>query len=194
MPELAEWDSFYVITGSAAGTLIGLQFVVMTLVAGRPLFRAADAGPAWATPQIVHFSVALLLSALMRAAWHAITPVMALCGLIGFGGVVYMAIVGIRLRKQRTYGPDREDWVFHFLLPLLAYLVLALSAAATFLRVDRALFGIAAPTLLLVFIGIHNTWDSISFMAYARIPDPNGKPEQDNESDNETPRSKSRGF
>jgi len=30
MRELAEWDSFYVIVGSAAGALIGLQFVVMT--------------------------------------------------------------------------------------------------------------------------------------------------------------------
>jgi len=123
-----------------------------TLVAGRPLFRAADAGPPWATPQIVHFSIALLLSALMRAAWHAITPVMALCSLIGFGGVVYMAVAGIRLGKQKTYGPDRDDRVFHFLLPLLACLVLALSAVATYLRVDGALFGIAAPTLLLVFI------------------------------------------
>ena len=33
MAELAGWDSLYVIVGSAAGALIGLQFVVMTLVA-----------------------------------------------------------------------------------------------------------------------------------------------------------------
>ena len=37
MAELGAWDSFYVIVGSAAGALIGLQFVVMTLVAARPL-------------------------------------------------------------------------------------------------------------------------------------------------------------
>lgn len=36
MPELAKWDSFYVIVGSAAGALIGLQFVVMTLIANEP--------------------------------------------------------------------------------------------------------------------------------------------------------------
>jgi hypothetical protein len=34
--EFAEWDSFYVIVGSAAGALIGLQFVVLTLIAERP--------------------------------------------------------------------------------------------------------------------------------------------------------------
>jgi hypothetical protein len=50
MPELAAWDSFYVIVGSAAGALIGLQFVVMTLIAERPSIRTAEAGAAFATP------------------------------------------------------------------------------------------------------------------------------------------------
>ena len=30
--ELAKWDSFCIILGSAAGALVGLQFVVLTLV------------------------------------------------------------------------------------------------------------------------------------------------------------------
>jgi len=46
MSELAAWESFYVIVGSAAGALIGLQFVVLTLIATRPPMPAADAG-AW---------------------------------------------------------------------------------------------------------------------------------------------------
>jgi hypothetical protein len=56
-----------VIVGSAAGALIGLQFVVMTLIAERLPLRAAEASAAFATPTIVHFGAALLLSALMRA-------------------------------------------------------------------------------------------------------------------------------
>ena len=36
MQELEGWESFYVIVGSSAGALIGLQFVVMTLLADRP--------------------------------------------------------------------------------------------------------------------------------------------------------------
>jgi hypothetical protein len=32
MSELAKWDSFYAIVGSAADALIGLQFVVATLI------------------------------------------------------------------------------------------------------------------------------------------------------------------
>src|SRR5256885_6087757 len=65
MAELAEWESFYVIVGSAAGALIGLQFVVMTLLAENPPQRVAEAGAAFASPTIVHFSAALLLSALL---------------------------------------------------------------------------------------------------------------------------------
>ena len=40
MPEFNEWESFYVLVGGAAGALIGLQFVVMTLIADRPPLRA----------------------------------------------------------------------------------------------------------------------------------------------------------
>jgi hypothetical protein len=35
MTALAGWESFYVIVGSSAGALIGLQFVVITLIADR---------------------------------------------------------------------------------------------------------------------------------------------------------------
>src|SRR2546429_124530 len=74
MAELTEWDTYYVIVGSAAGGLIGLQFVVMTLIAERPPLRAAEAGAAFATPTIVHFGVVLLLSAVLRAPWASDHP------------------------------------------------------------------------------------------------------------------------
>src|SRR5438093_8310417 len=51
------------------GRLLGLQFVVLTLIADRPSLRTAEAGAAFATPTIVHFGAALLLSALLRAPW-----------------------------------------------------------------------------------------------------------------------------
>src|ERR1700685_4091364 len=103
MPELAAWDSFYVIVGSAAGALIGLQFVVMTLVAQRPPIRAAEAGAAFATPTIVHFGTALLLSALSRAPFESITSASGLWGLIGVSGLLYTVIVGRRMRSQTVY-------------------------------------------------------------------------------------------
>jgi hypothetical protein len=61
--ELAAWDSFYVIVGSTARALIGLSFVVVTLIVERSPLPAV----VFATPTIVYFGAALLLSALLRA-------------------------------------------------------------------------------------------------------------------------------
>jgi hypothetical protein len=163
MSGLAEWDSFYVIVGSAAGALIGLQFVVMTLVADRPAVRAEEAGAAFATPTIVHFGTALLLSAVLRAPWQAIWLVAPLWGLVGLSGVVYAVITARRMRAQTTYRPVFEDWVFHALLPVGAYAMLALSAFAAPSHTREALFAVGAAALLLLFIGIHNSWDAIAY-------------------------------
>jgi hypothetical protein len=163
MSEFAEWESFYIIVGAAAGALIGLQFVVMTLIAERPPLRAAEAGAAFATPTIVHFGVALLLSAVLRAPWQAITPAAALWGLIGLSGVAYAVIVARRMRVQTAHQPDFEDWLFHALLPLAAYAMLALSAFAAPSHTREALFGVGAAVLLLLFIGIHNAWDAVTY-------------------------------
>jgi hypothetical protein len=55
MTALAGWANFYVIVGSSAGALIGLQFVVISLIADMPMARGdAEAGDALATPTIVH--------------------------------------------------------------------------------------------------------------------------------------------
>ena len=165
MTALTEWDSFYVILGSAAGALIGLQFVAMTLIAQRPPLRsaAADAGPAFLTPTIVHLCAALLLSALLRAPWRAIGPIAALWGLLGLVGAAYAVIVTRRVRVQGAYRPELEDWLFHVLLPLAAYTGLVLSALAASSHTRESLFGVGAAVLLLLFIGIHNAWDNVAY-------------------------------
>lgn len=163
MPELDRWDSFYVIVGSAAGALIGLQFVVMTLIAERPPPRAAAAGAAFSTPTIVHFSAVLLLSALLRAPWETAAPADAVCGLLGFAGLIYALVTARRMRRQTTYRPDFEDWLCHALLPLTAYAMLAASAFAALSGMREALFGIAGAALLLLFSGIHNAWDAVAY-------------------------------
>ena len=62
MAAFAGWENFYVIVGSSAGALIGLQFVVITLIADMPAVRGdAQASAAFATPSVVHFGVVLFL-------------------------------------------------------------------------------------------------------------------------------------
>jgi hypothetical protein len=174
MTELAEWDSFYVIVGSAAGALIGLQFVVMTLIAERPPLRAAEAGAAFATPTIVHFGTVLFLSAVVRAPWHVITPLAALLGVVGLSGAGYAGVVARRMRSQTAYEPGFEDWSFHFLLPLAAYVLLAVSAIGASFDVREALFAVGAAALLLLFVGIHNAWDAVAYHVFVNLPNADG--------------------
>jgi hypothetical protein len=179
MSELAKWDSFYVIVGSAAGALIGLQFVVITLIAERPPEDAAAAGAAFASPTIVHFGAVLFLSAILHAPWRTITFAAILWGLLGFGGVPYAVIVARRMRKQAAYKPEFEDWLFHVVLPLAAYAILALLAFAAASHTREALFGVGGAALLLLFTGIHNAWDSVAYHVLVAKADTNTEPRRD---------------
>ena len=167
MNPLAGWENFYVIVGSSAGALIGLQFVVITLIADMPIGHgAAQAGHAFATPTIVHFGAVLLLAAILSAPWRGMAPAAVLWGLMALSGVVYAAIVARRLRLQTAYKPEFEDWLFHVLLPFAAYAILALSAFAARSHLRDALFAAAAAALLLLFTGIHNAWDAVTYHVF----------------------------
>ena len=166
MVALDAWDSFYVIVGSSAGALIGLQFVVMTLIAERPRLRVAEAGAAFSTPNIVHFGAVLLLSALLRVPWQATAHAAAFCGFLGICGAACSLVVVRRMRRQSAYRPDFEDWLCHALLPLLAYAGLAVSAYWLMGQMREALFGIAAAALLLLFCAIHNAWDAVTYNVF----------------------------
>jgi hypothetical protein len=169
MTALTGWQNFYVIVGSSAGALIGLQFVVLSLIAQRPTLRAdAEAGSAFATPNIVHFGAVLALSGILSAPWDEIGCAAALWGLGGVGGVVYSAVVIRRMRTQNAYQPQFEDWLFHVVLPLAAYLILGGSAFAARSHLRVALFGVGAAALVLLFVGIHNAWDAVTYHVFTR--------------------------
>jgi len=169
MTVLGGWENFYVIVGSSAGALIGLQFVVITLIATKPIIRVdALAGGAFATPSVVHFGVVLLLSAIASAPWKEIIIVSFLWGLVGVCGVVYVVVVARRMRIQSAYQPVFEDWLFHVVLPFAAYAVLAISAYAAHYYARPALFLVGAAALLLLFVGIHNAWDAVMYHVFVR--------------------------
>ena len=164
MTALDGWENFYVIVGSSAGALIGLQIVVLALIAETPDARAnAQAGAAFSTPSVVHFAVVLLLSAIISAPWHTIGSVAVVWGLVGASGIVYAIIVARRMRLQTAYRPVFEDWLFHALIPLAAYGIVAVSAYVAQSHARPGLFLLAAATLLLLFVGIHNAWDAVTY-------------------------------
>ena len=162
---LSAWESFYVIVGSSGAALIGLQFVVIALVADvRRHMIEADSMSAFATPTVVHLGGALVVSALMSAPWPSLFPASVALLLCGLGGLGYGVRVIHRARRQTAYRPVGEDWVFYVFLPFTLYA--ALMVAAFFLRTstEPALFAIGAVALGLLLVGIHNAWDTVAYV------------------------------
>jgi len=181
MTPLAGWENFYVIVGSSAGALIGLQFVVIMLISELPIARGiAQASGAFTTPSVVHYGIVLLLSALVSIPWHGVGIVAILWGLAGLYGIIYTVIVARRLRAQTAYEPVFEDWLFHILLPSAAYATLVISACVAQSHARAALFLVAAAALVLLFIGIHNAWDTVTYHVFVK------KQEQQEDSKNST--------
>ena len=169
MTALSEWQNFYVIVGSSAGALIGLQFVVVTLIAQLPgIRREAGVSATWATPTTVHLVSALILAAVMAVPWHELSPVAFMPGVAGAAGTVYAAMTGWRMGRQAGYKPEFEDWIFHALLPLAAYAGLVVSAMFLHMGQIGGLHGVAAATLVLLLIGIHNAWDTVTYHVFVK--------------------------
>jgi hypothetical protein len=167
MTSLSAWQNFYVIVGSSAGSLIGLQFVVMSFISTLGRTRAnPEGGRAFATPNIVHFGAVLGLSGLLCAPWDGVETAAVLWGVVGVFGALYAIVVTRRMRVQSAYQPVFEDWMFHGLLPFAAYLTLAVSAFAARWHPREALIAVGASVLLLLFTGIHNAWDAVTYHVF----------------------------
>jgi hypothetical protein len=177
---LAAWESFYIIVGSSAGALTGLQFVVIALIAESRTRPTPPEIAAFGTPTILHFCAALLVSCLLSAPWHSASTAGLGLAACGGAGVVYAVVVVRRARRQQGYRPVLEDWVWHAVLPFLAYAGLLAAAVLLPRSSGPALSLVAAVTLGLVFIGIHNAWDTITYIAVdaRQGPDETDEPQQ----------------
>jgi hypothetical protein len=174
---LAPWSNFYIMTGSSAAALTGLMFVVITLVAGTGRLRrsTSDGLSTFSTPTVLHFCAALFVSAILSAPWRALAHPAVLLGLAGLYGTAYMVHVTLRTMRLATYRADIEDWFWFSALPLTAYLSIVGGAVTLAVLPVSAMFALAAGVLLLMFLGIRNAWDVVTFIAINpdSLPDPN---------------------
>ncbi len=171
------WENFYVIIGSSAAALTGLQFVVVVLGAEARSMRSPEVG-AFGTPTVVHFCAVLLISAILSVPWRAVSNAGLALGALGVGGIVYMLVVIKRARGQKGYAPVLEDWLWHCTFPFIAYVTLLVAALALGRDLGRWLLVIGTTALLLLFIGIHNAWDAVIYIATQQPRHPEGPPDR----------------
>ena len=100
---LSRWENFYVIVGSSAGALTGLQFVVMALISDLEMYPSMLEVRAFATPTIVHFCAALLVSAVATAPWNSLAAAGIAFAVLGSAGLEISSILAV-IGRIRTVG------------------------------------------------------------------------------------------
>ena len=76
---------------------------------------------------------------------------------------MYTTVVMRRVSSQTGYTLVFEDWLFHTALPFVAYATVLAAALTLVSHTVDAEFGLASSMLLLLFIGIHNAWNAVTF-------------------------------
>jgi hypothetical protein len=156
---VADWDNFYVITGSAAAGLTGLTFVVIALAADSKRVNL-NGLRAYVTPTIVHFGTVLALAAYLSMPHQAVLSLSVGFGACGLAGLIYIGVIAKKIgRIAPEYMPVHEDWIWNVILPAICYGALVAIAFLIWRRPEQCMYGVAVVSLLLMFIGIHNAWD-----------------------------------
>ena len=161
---LVGWENFYVIMGSSAAGLIGITFVVIALI--RDVARVRPTGlRAFVTPTIVHFGGVLALAAFVSMPHQSVTSLSIGFGIAGLAGLIYGGVIAANMHRQGSvYVPVHEDWIWNVTLPTLVYGGLLIMAFLVWRKPVSTLYGVAAASLLLLFIGIRNAWDIAVWM------------------------------
>jgi hypothetical protein len=168
---LAGWENFYVITGSSAGGLTGITFVVIALI--RDVQRVRLTGlRAFMTPTIVHFGGVLALAAYLSMPHQGVMSLSVGFGVAGLVGLIYGGVIAANMRQGREYIPVHEDWIWNVALPALVYGGLLVMAFLVWRKPVQTLYGVAAACLLLLFIGIRNAWDIAVWMTVKQQREP----------------------
>ncbi len=144
------WDNYFVLTGTASGGLIGLLFVVITLTAGIERSRALQASGVYMTPNLVHFAVALVASALAlapRLSPRVTALVLAGAALAGLGNAV-RTCRGISDFAKSSNPPHWSDMPLYAVAPGVLYVVLLAVAAAVWLQASFAPLALAALVMI----------------------------------------------
>jgi hypothetical protein len=152
---MADWSNFYMLAGGVAGTLIGLIFVVVTFGVDHAQSGDADRTRIFITPVLVHFASLLLIALAMVAPVSNLVRA-SLLGLIGCAGLAYAANLAL-LAKTRIEPTERE-LLWDALLPIAAYVCLAIAAAAFALAASFADEMGAIASVLLLVAALRNSW------------------------------------
>lgn len=160
------WTTFFTTVATAAATLVGLMFVVITLVRSiRRARRAEDGLAMFTTPTLVHFCAALFAPVILLMPWSTIAIPAAIIALVALYCLFHVARAGLRGSKMTLYQPDLEDWVWYTIVPIALYAFTLAGAVVLFERNAGGLYVIAVVCIAWILVGIRNAWDVVTYVS-----------------------------
>jgi hypothetical protein len=168
------WGEFYLMAGSAAAVLIGLIFVVVTLVQDRPRSTVLAGSRLFMGPVVLQVSFVLVLSAaalvkdMTGGVIALVSAVVALWGLVR----AVQSVIGIRALGRTDEAHWTDPW-FYGVVPGVLYLLVAGVALAFVEEQAWAVHALAGTITAMLLNAIRNEWDLVTWLA----PRPDGQSE-----------------
>lgn len=158
------WEAFYQMTGEVAATLMGLLFIVVTLLSGRPRAAVLQGARLFNTPTVFNLASVLAVSALALAPDGTDEIRAALIGAWAASSLVYAAGIAAGLRAIETPTHWSDPWCYGF-APAAIYLALTAAAVAAWADYKHAVSVVAACLMALLLVTIRNAWDLVTWLA-----------------------------
>jgi hypothetical protein len=160
-----DWSEFYLLAGSAAAVLIGLIFVVMTLMQDRSRSSVLAGSRLYMGPVVLQVSFVLALSSAALVPEITRPAFAAVCGAVALWGFArgVMSLAGIAAIK----GPEvhwTDKW-FYGAIPTALFAALAVVAWGFWSGQSWATVGAAAVITGILLLAIRNEWDLVTWLA-----------------------------
>ena len=165
---LRDWQSFYLLTGTGAATLIGLIFVAFSLGARLVTPQRIRSINAFVTPSVIHFAAVLILSMLSLVptlTWQSLGVALTL---VGLAGILHCASVaremGLHQQEQQN-ALDTHHWLWHLLLPGACYILVFSTGLGLLAGLDWFVDLLALAVTGLIIVALRNTFDLTMWIA-----------------------------
>jgi hypothetical protein len=149
---LAAWETFYLLAGTAAATLIGLLFIAISIHID--VFRRKSSAELqfFAALTFNCFFYVLLISIVFLI--PGLSPFWLGLPLLSFGA---LALAGTLLQRHRARKDPKVTARFN--LPIIGLIILAVFAALVMARVELSLYGFVLVILFFLISAARNAWD-----------------------------------
>jgi len=166
METLEKWHDFFILVGTAAGTLVGLTFVAASIGAGLFTEGFKEVMGAFITPTIIHFSSVLFVCFVVMAPSLSSVSLAAFTGIIALVGIGYSCGTLFRISSRYSSSTSYMDRLWYALVPAGGYLILAIATLEPLTRSSSMRPSwIAIAVSILLLAGIRNAWAITAWIA-----------------------------